>query len=93
MIDVEELERLWQSGETGPRLAKRYGVHYSQIYRMAKRYGLRVTMKNGSREPPAPSPEDEQASGAGLDLAPWVARRVAALRAAWAIGDESLESV
>jgi transposase len=91
MIDLEELERLWQSGETGPRLAKRYGVHYSHIYRMAKRYGLRVTMKNGSREPPAPSPEDDQASGAGLDLAPWVARRVAALRAAWAIATDTVQ--
>lgn len=93
MIDPHELERLWQSGETGTRLAKRYGVSYSHIYRLRKRHRLDVTLRNGSREPGPPTPEDDQASASGLDLAPWVAARVAVLRAAGLIGENRVQDL
>jgi hypothetical protein len=91
MIDLNELERLWQSGETGTRLAKRYGVSYSHIYKLRKRHRLDVTLRNGSHEPGPATAEDGLASAAGLDLAPWVARRVAVLRAAWAIAKDCVQ--
>lgn len=90
MIDPQELEHLWRSGESVSRLAKRYGVHFSHIYRLRRRYGLTVEMQNGSQEPPAPSPEDDQASRSSTRLSPYVQHRLAVLRAAWALREEML---
>lgn len=90
MIDPRELEHLWRSGESVARLAKRYGVHFSHIYRLRRRHGLTVEMQNGSHEPPAPSPEDDQASKSSTRLAPYVQHRLAVLRAAWALREEML---
>jgi hypothetical protein len=73
------------------RLAKHYGVHYSHIYRLRAKYGLRVGMQNGLKEPPAPSPEDDQASMASTRLSPYVQHRLAVLRAAWALREELLQ--
>ena len=91
MIDPLELEERWQTGISVARLAKHYGVHYSHIYRLRAKYGLRVGMQNGSKEPPAPSPEDDQASMASTRLSPYVQHRVAVLRAAWALREELLQ--
>ena len=48
-------------------------------------------MQNGSKEPPAPSPEDDQASKSSTRLSPYVQHRLAVLRAAWALRAEKLQ--
>ena len=47
-IDIEELERRWQAGEPVSSLARRYGVSWSHIYRIKRKFGLDVLLKNAS---------------------------------------------
>ena len=84
-IEIEELERRWQAGEPVSSLARRYGVSWSHIYRIKRKFGLDVLLKNASVEPSAPTSEDDDASQASILLSPWVQRRVDDLRAAGVI--------
>lgn len=82
VVDAAEVERAWSAGESVASIANRIGVSQSVIYKLRSREKFNVRLKNGSREPLAPTPEDEIASLSSLRLSPWVQRRVAVLQAA-----------
>lgn len=81
--DVATLFAMWADGSTKGEIAHRFGVSTSTIYDWAKRYALptrKFEFIPTWTEPPAPSPEDEEASGASLALSPYVQARIQELQ-------------
>ena len=78
-IDIKGLETDWRAGMKPAALAEKYGCSALHLYKLRSKHKLRVKMKNGSKEPAAPTARDEQLSGASLRLSPWVVARIAKL--------------
>ena len=77
--DIKGLEADWQAGMKPAALAEKYGCSVFHLYKLRSKHKLRVKMKNGSKEPRAPTAQDEQLSGESLRLSPWVVARIAKL--------------
>lgn len=73
--DVALLHELWAAGATIPEIAERFGVATSTVSKWAIRYKLPRRLHPSHADAPAPSPEDDAASLAGLALSPWVEER------------------
>lgn len=89
MIDPLELEERWRTGVSVTRLAQHYRCHYSHIYKLRAKYALQVGQLRNSREPPAPSPEDDAASMSSTRLSPYVQHRLVVLAAAGALRSDN----
>ena len=78
--DVALLFQLWTAGATIPEMAERFGVTNSTISKWAQRYKLPKRLHPSHADAPAPTPEDDAASLAGLALSPWVEERARVVR-------------
>ena len=78
--DVALLFQLWTAGATIPEMAERFGVTNSTISKWAQRYKLPKRLHPSHADAPAPTPEDDAASLAGLALSPWVEDRARVVR-------------
>jgi len=78
--DVALLFQLWTAGATIPEMAERFGVTNSTISKWAQRYKLPRRVHPSHVDAPAPTPEDDAASLAGLALSPWVEERAKVVR-------------
>lgn len=78
--DVALLFQLWTAGATIPEMAERFGVTNSTISKWAQRYKLPRRVHPSHVDAPAPTPEDDAASLAGLALSPWVEERARVVR-------------
>lgn len=78
--DVALLFQLWTAGATIPEMAERFGVTNSTISKWAQRYKLPKRLHPSHADAPAPTPEDDAASLAGLALSPWVEERAKVVR-------------
>lgn len=79
-IDLHVLEQEWLSGLSAAQLARKYGCTPSQIYKIRSKHNLSIEMKNGNKEPEAPTPLDARMSKASLMPSPWVLARIAELK-------------
>lgn len=79
-INLNELEKDWQAGMKPSDLARKYGCNPRHLYTLRRRYNLQVKMKNGIKEPAAPSHLDEYLSGESLELSPWVVARISEIQ-------------
>lgn len=78
--DVALLFQMWTAGATIPEMAERFGVTNSTISKWAQRYKLPKRLHPSHADAPAPTPEDNAASLAGLALSPWVEERARVVR-------------
>jgi len=78
--DVALLFELWAAGATIPEIAERYGVAHSTVSKWISRYKLPRRLHPSHADAPAPTPEDDAASLAGLALSPWVEERAKVVR-------------
>lgn len=78
--DVALLFELWAAGATIPEIAERFGVTNSTVSKWAQRYKLPRRLHPSHADAPAPTPEDDAASLAGLALSPWVEERAKVVR-------------
>lgn len=78
--DVALLFQLWTAGATIHEMAERFGVTNSTISKWAQRYKLPKRLHPSHADAPAPTPEDDAASLAGLALSPWVEERARVVR-------------
>lgn len=79
-VNLDEFERLAREGWPDSLLGERYGIETIRAARIRRRLGV---MRYDACDPAeAPTPEDEEASLAGLALSPWVESRAALIRAA-----------
>lgn len=78
--DVALLFQMWTAGATIPEMAERFGVTNSTISKWAQRYKLPKRLHPSHADAPAPTPEDDAASLAGLALSPWVEERAKVVR-------------
>ena len=78
--DVALLFQMWAAGATIPEMAERFGVTNSTISKWAQRYKLPKRLHPSHADAPAPTPEDDAASLAGLALSPWVEERARVVR-------------
>jgi len=78
--DVALLFQMWAAGATIPEMAERFGVTKSTISKWAQRYKLSRRVHPSHCDAPAPTPEDDAASLAGLALSPWVEERAKVVR-------------
>ncbi len=78
--DVALLFQLWTAGATIPEMAERFAVTNSTISKWAQRYKLPKRLHPSHADAPAPTPEDDAASLAGLALSPWVEERAKVVR-------------
>jgi hypothetical protein len=79
-INPAYLEKEWQEGATAAELARKYDCDVSLIYKIRSKNALAVKMKNGNKEPPAPTPLDERMSQMSLMPSPWVRARIAEIK-------------
>ena len=78
--DVALLFQMWAAGATIPEIAERFGVTNSTVSKWAQRYKLPRRLHPSHADAPAPTPEDDAASLAGLALSPWVEERAKVVR-------------
>ena len=73
--DMLLLFKLWHEGTDTKDIAAQFGVSVSTVCKWASQYKLPRRLHWSQTDAPAPSPEDDAASLAGLGLSPWVAER------------------
>lgn len=73
------LVEMWHAGHRVREIAAHLGVHISTVNLYRRRVGLEDRGLNHQGQPDDPSPEDEEASQAGLALSPSVARAARAV--------------
>lgn len=78
--DVALLFRMWAAGATLAEIARRFGVAESTVSKWVTRYKLPRRWHVNQLDLPAPTPEDDAASLAGLALSPWVEERAKPVR-------------
>jgi len=78
--DVALLFQLWAAGATIPEIAERFGVTNSTVSKWSQRYKLPKRLHPSHTDAPAPTPEDDAASLAGLALSPRVEERAREVR-------------
>lgn len=78
--DVALLFRMWAAGATLAEIGERFGVVESTVSKWVTRYKLPRRWHVNQLDLPAPTPEDDAASLAGLALSPWVEERAREVR-------------
>ena len=77
--DERVLVEMWHAGHRVREIAARLGIGISTVNLYKRQAGLKARGLKHQGQPDDPSPEDEEASQAGLALSPSVARAARAV--------------